>query len=450
MSLEENRVQQKLSFSFVQVICIAFLLGACAGKAPLKGAVADMGRFPQDLQFYAQMAGPDRPLLTAEEQREQYARFQQRYFAPWRMKKTSIKKRDISPLFGKARGYRLNAVRWTQKEWEQMGRNADLAAFPNRAQHAITLRNTDLREMPTHLPRFTEPVSRPADNPFDYFQYSRLPVGTPLLIAHISRDGRWYFVECAVAAGWVDAQDVAPADSGFQAIWQSGAFAALVRDGILMSSAGSEEKLQGHIGAVLPLRGQDEQGFWRVLLPARAIDGMARAVESRIAMTDAAPQPIPMTARRVAELGNIMMGQPYGWGGMLDRRDCSALTRDLMAPFGVWLPRNSSAQARQGTVVRLEGMSVSQKEDAILKQGVPFLSLVGMRGHITLYVGAYDGRPALYHNVWGVRVIDGADDNARFVIGRTVVTSVTPGVELRNLYRSTTFADRLLTLTTPR
>ena len=96
----------------------------------------------------------------------------------------------------------------------------------------------------------------------------------------------------------------------------------------------------------------------------------------------------------------------------------------------------------------LEGLSTAEKEKVILQQGVPFLSLLWMRGHIMLYVGEWKGRPAIFHNVWGVRVVNGDDDNDRFVIGRAVVTSITPGAELRNLYRKTTFADRLRSLTT--
>ena len=41
-----------------------------------------------------------------------------------------------------------------------------------------------------------------------------------------------------------------------------------------------------------------------------------------------------------------------------------------------------------------------------------------------------------------------AAQDARFIIGRAVVTSITPGAELKNLYRPMTFADRLRTLST--
>ena len=64
-----------------------------------------------------------------------------------------------------------------------------------------------------------------------------------------------------------------------------------------------------------------------------------------------------------------------------------------------------------------------------------------------LYVGPHKGRPAIFHNVWGVRTVEGASDNERFVIGRAVVSSITPGSELRNLYRTTTFGDRVNSIT---
>ena len=95
----------------------------------------------------------------------------------------------------------------------------------------------------------------------------------------------------------------------------------------------------------------------------------------------------------------------------------------------------------------LDGMSIKEKEKAILRDGVPFLTLVWLRGHIMLYVGPYKGRPAIFHNVWGVRTVEGASDNERFVIGRAVVSSITPGSELRNLYRTTTFGDRVNSIT---
>ena len=176
---------------------------------------------------------------------------------------------------------------------------------------------------------------------------------------------------------------------------------------------------------------------------------MAQLAPASLTTADAVPWPLRMTPGNVAKVGNFMIGQPYGWGGMFGDRDCSALTRELLATFGIWLPRNSVSQARTGSIIMIEGMPTETKEDQIMRNGVPFLSLVGMRGHIMLYVGKYNGRPVIFHNVWGVRTVEGSDTDRRFVIGRAVVTSITPGAELKNLYRTTTFADRLRTLSTP-
>lgn len=448
------------------VICFAFL-AACGGKVvPTRdgtlptwmGTLEDLRRYPQNLTEYAKAAGEDKVLLSPAEQANQTARFMRITFGPWEMTKTSIRKRDISVLFNKARGYKHGDVRWTQAEWDSMSANAGLGSYPSLSQAAITIRNTNLRELPTNETRFSEPTPDPKANPFDYFQYSLLPVGTPVLIAHMSRDGRWYYVECPVAGGWVAVEDLAPVSAEFRHAYRNSAFAALVRDKVNIATPTGTTT--ANIGALLPMRsgcaapagadsGMAASGTVELLAPVRGADGMAELAPVTVAAADAVAWPMRMTPGNVAKVGNVMIGQPYGWGGMFGDRDCSALTRELFTPFGIWLPRNSVAQARTGAINMLEGMTTEEKEAQILRNGVPFLSLVGMRGHIMLYVGKYNGRPAIFHNVWGVRTIEGSDNDGRFVIGRAVVTSITPGAELKNLYRTTTFADRLRTLSTP-
>ena len=465
-------------FSCLRLLCLASLLlltAACGGKnvpprdgtAPSwMGTIADLRQFPQNLDVYAKNSGQNKRLISQDEQGRQVARFDRIFFGPWEMRKTSVRKRDVAAVFGKARGYKQGSERWTQVEWDAMAHNANLKNFPSRAQAAITIRNTDLREMPTHLTRFSEPTPDPRANPFDYFQYSLLPLGTPVLIAHTSSDGRWHFVECPIAGGWVDAEDLALVDSSFASLYRNASFAAIVRDNVPLAGqpnqygASAPAQQSVSIGAILPMlaggvaegsmvAGKADAPPVTLLAPVKDANGMASTAPVTVSSADVVARPLPLTPDNVAAVGNVMMGQRYGWGGMFGERDCSALTRDLLTPFGIWLPRNSGGQARVGVVNSLEGMTPKEKEETIMRYGVPFLSLVGMRGHIMLYVGKYNGRPAIFHNVWGVRTVEGNDNNARFVVGRAVVTSITPGDELKNLYRGTTFVDRLRTLSTP-
>jgi hypothetical protein len=127
------------------------------------------------------------------------------------------------------------------------------------------------------------------------------------------------------------------------------------------------------------------------------------------------------------------MGQPYGWGGMYANRDCSAMTRDFMTPFGIWLNRNSSQQAKQGKRIPLAGLSAKDKEAIIKEKGIPLRTLIWMPGHIALYLGQYQGRPVIMHNTWGLKTKTPFFGEGRYIIGRTVITTLYPGAELPHL-----------------
>ncbi|MBQ7585654.1 MAG: SH3 domain-containing protein [Desulfovibrionaceae bacterium] len=430
-------------------LLLVFNLTGCGSKKPAPApskpktiSIADEKNFPQDLNFYARHIGPKRRLLTPEQQSAAKHRFDRIYFGPWQMSHTTVNPKNI--CVRKARGYKENGQRWTQAEWDQMVANANISNFPSLALPAITVRNTDLRENPTHKPRYDKTGINPYKYPFDDFQYSQLPIGMPLFISHQSADGRWFFVECPLVGGWIDSNDVAFVDDSFKSKWLSYPLAAIVKDQVPLPQIGTPAT----IGTVLPLvktRGSSVT----LLVPQKNAQHQAIIQEINLTTEEAQPHPLVLTPASMAKLGNMLISQPYGWGGMYGLRDCSATTHDLLAPFGIWLPRNSRAQARTGVVVSLEGLTPEAKEDLIKKSGTPFLSLVGLPGHITMYVGTYEGKVAILHNAWGVRTIEGSNTNARHIIGKTVVTSIKPGIELPNLYRTRTFVDNIRALATP-
>jgi len=133
----------------------------------------------------------------------------------------------------------------------------------------------------------------------------------------------------------------------------------------------------------------------------------------------------------MAGLAQNLLGQPYGWGGLFGWRDCSATLRDLMAPFGLWLPRNSGDQAQAGArFIELAELSPAEKEERIQALGVPWLSLLWLPGHIMLYVGAPQGQALVLHSAWGLKTWRPFIGEGRALIARTVITSLEPGKEL--------------------
>jgi hypothetical protein len=59
-------------------------------------------------------------------------------------------------------------------------------------------------------------------------------------------------------------------------------------------------------------------------------------------------------------------GNRYGWGGMLEARDCSALVLEVYRCFGFDLPRNSEDQAASaGKTLDLKGHSRACKQEML-------------------------------------------------------------------------------------
>lgn len=145
--------------------------------------------------------------------------------------------------------------------------------------------------------------------------------------------------------------------------------------------------------------------------------------------------PLAATPNNMAHLANNLMGQPYGWGGAEGYRDCSALIKDLFMPFGIWMPRNSGAQAKAGSQVSLKDFKSKEKKKIIVGQGIPFFSLITAPGHIVLYIGTSKEQPYIYHSVWGLRT----SKTKRVIIGRSAIMPLDFG---KNYYKVQTILDR--------
>ena len=117
------------------------------------------------------------------------------------------------------------------------------------------------------------------------------------------------------------------------------------------------------IGQVLPLAksqlSNDE--YYSIHSKADADDGYAVMSEAHIHKDKARIMPLPPTANNIGLLVNNLMGEQYGWGGKEGLHDCSALLKDLFISLGIWLPRNSRAQAKASVFVSLEDLTQMRK-----------------------------------------------------------------------------------------
>ncbi len=84
-----------------------------------------------------------------------------------------------------------------------------------------------------------------------------------------------------------------------------------------------------------------------------------------------------------------------------------------------------------------------RRKKFIKQNAIPFLTLIYLRGHIMLYIGTKDDEPLVMHNVWGgVRTRNFLKER-RNIIGKTVITTLEPGIELFNADLSKTIIQRV-------
>ena len=149
--------------------------------------------------------------------------------------------------------------------------------------------------------------------------------------------------------------------------------------------------------------------------------------------------------KNLSNIADKLAGKPYGWGGLYGNRDCSAMIKDLFTPFGIWLPRHSSAQAKHiGTFIDLKNVDSSTKESIIKNSAIPYLTLIWYPGHIMLYIGDHKGEPIIFHNIWGIRT---KDKLRRKVIGESVITTLNPGKSISKANKKQSILNKIQGMT---
>jgi hypothetical protein len=431
-----------------QVVHLAALLALTGGLAAMAGCgpgpdeaqpIGDLSRIKQDCAAWIDPATAGVPIIPPARQQELARQYRRALSAPWQAGFVLRPVGEVRALFDRhaAAGGFGEALQPVGAAWvEALRRQAGLDNYPNCRRRAITVRNTSLRQLPTVRPLFAS--LKPGEAyPFDQLQESAVWAGTPTLVAHQAAGGGWVWAQTPFADGWMPAADLGFVDDATAGAWQAAPLAAVVRDNVPVGDQAGTFLFHAHVGAAFPLAGAAPPaaaaraaGGLEVLVPVRRPDGSAALVRVRLPAGSAADLPLPATPGNLAAVANGMLGQPYGWGGLYEDRDCSATLRDLLAPFALWLPRNSADQAKAGTVVPLAGLSPEDKQRLILRQAVPWLTLIYRPGHIMLYIGHDGDTPLVFQNAWAIKASLPDGTESRKVIGCCCITTLAPGLEL--------------------
>lgn len=339
--------------------------------------------------------------------------FLERYFRPWtqeaREENWTGWHQEI--LNGQHLGSNLRPVdRSTKEAW--LNRALSAAAVNLKG---ISIKEAHLRVLPTEEPLFEPPGGPKTSYPFDRLQNGTVHPMEPLSITR--RGGGWLLVTTPWASGWVREDAVAIVDPPLMTRIMSMPMLAVVRDRTVITYTSGISALEAHIGALIPM-GEDGEPMVIRWDPS---EGTASLVPARAPEGTLKPFPLEPSRELLSQIASSMLGQPYGWGGQNWNRDCSSTTRDIFTPFGSWIPRNSRGQGDLSGV-DLSNLGRTAKARTIVERGVPFMTILYMRGHVMLYTGSQGLNPTVLHNIWSVK--RGGQEE---VIGRCVVTDLNIG-----------------------
>jgi hypothetical protein len=403
-----------------------------------RSVVADLDQFPQDANAYIHLLHERTKPLEAQ------AQYDTKYFEPWRYKKPPFALNDILWPFKSytyEKGFSETLLPHDEAWYLQLSKESNFSAYAQLNQYAVALRYLDVRNFPTHTPFFKNPRQAGEGFPFDYLQNSGINPNEPLYVSHLSLNGKWAYIFTSYVTGWVEVRDIAYLNTQVTSSWMNARQIEITQEQQSIYDIEGHYVFTSRIGMRLPLIARKTDHYIALAITEGKEQG-ARYTQVKIPFEMGTPHNLLLNRDNLTHVINQLINTHYGWGGYYELRDCSATLRDIFAPFGLWLPRNSKEQSEVGQVISLEGLSNEEKRTKIIQEAVAFETLLYKPGHILLYLGGYKGKIAVLHNVWGVKTRQGEIEGRR-VIGKTIISSLDLGSELEDYDQENTLIGTL-------
>ena len=262
-----------------------------------------------------------------------------------------------------------------------------------KMQLGIVVRRSNLRNLPTAEPLFSEPEY----SMFDELQESAVDPSEPCIILHTSRSGDYYYVQLYNYRGWLAAEDVALVGERKTWLQYVDPKEFLVVTDKSYNLAVADESVFYQMGSRLPLtkKAADKYG---VRLPQRNTAGK---LAEKIVWIEKSPALregwLPYTRNNLLQAAFCYLDEPYGWGGLNNSVDCSSFVENVYRTVGIVLPRNADEQettaGQHFPLARLDAAGAYQSLHRNAKAG----DTLHMDGHVMLYLGEVAGVPYAIH-----------------------------------------------------
>jgi len=334
--------------------------------------------------------------------------------------------------------------------------NVALSEIPESqaTRYGLVVRRADLRTFPSALRAY----SRPDDRDIDRFQESAMFPGTPVVIAHHSGDGNWWFVVSPRYAAWVDKRLIA--EGGAAQVFGyvdkmpyrvvTGATATTVHTpeqtalSELRLDMGTRVPLLADWPSAKPVNGEHPYASHVIELPLRGDDGTLTLAPALLQKnTDTQGDYLPLTRANILRQAFKFLGERYGWGHSYDARDCSGFVSDVYSSMGLRMPRNTRDQSvSAGLEHRSFGDADDRESRLAAARALQVGDLVYIPGHVMMAIGAINGVPYVIHDTTGLSYRGRDGSKTHVDLNEVSVSPLTP-----LLFNDTqTYVDRMTSI----
>jgi hypothetical protein len=415
--------------TIISLLALATDLLLCHKRNPVISTITPIVQ--QNAFLYTNEKTIKQRLIPVAQQKKLSQHFLSRYFSPWHKNMTKYQyhyaKNSAAYLLrvihnqpGNGMNYHAHTTGWVNK----ITNNMQLAKFPSIQYRGVITHNTPMRTIPTNDPSYLDHHKAGEGYPFDRLQMSALWIGQPIEALHKSKDGAWLYVRTGSCFGWIAANDTASINKKKRDEFSHGPFVTITADNQPLYDEQSAFVEQSKIGQLFPIIGS------KMIIP------VANRHHQAVLTTSTSPEklhmtfPLAATPENFAKLINETLGEPYGWGGFQKYRDCSLMLKHLYASFGIWLPRSAGEQAQYKPAINVTMLNNHYKDEFIRKNAQPFLTILGMKGHIVMYIGNHKGKPIIFNARWAVHTKDTFGNKGRAILGIAALTTLDFGKSL--------------------
>jgi len=294
------------------------------------------------------------------------------------------------------------------------GCNLDGVEEETNVKYGVVVQRTNLRSLPTDLKAFLAP----SDKAFDMWQETAVDPAEPVLVLHYNEKRNFVYVQMRNYRGWLPTKGVALTNRDTWLKYVCPDKFAIVTDKLALLKA-DKVQLAFQMGSRIPTEGKN------LLLPVRDANGNLKIVKTYANYDDNLHAGyLPYTTNNLINQAFRFLGNPYGWGGLLDSVDCSSFVADVYRTVGVELPRNADEQeeANTGNAMDLSALEGSEKLNAV--NNLPPGSALFMPNHVMLYLGSKKDRPYIIHALGSYGAKSANGEYMRVPVMKVVVSDV--------------------------